>query len=248
MAQRRRSRAQWRRLVDGWPRSGLRQQGYCDRHGISVGSLRRWQQIFREEREAALLVPDVVIKDTETKALVNNITFSDAQMLPRGVTGLVDINGNDAPEIAVLMKSRDGLNIAEVRDGKTGDWLNSLQFLGKQYQGIAITSQDLNNDGFPELSVLGVNANGSPEVAVLLEKADGTNTVIIRDGKTDKWLHSMQFLGKQYEGRALTSQDLDHDWVSELSVLGVKQDGNAAAQIKDSASKQSLNWIPFPAN
>ena len=51
MGQRRRSRAQWRRLVDGWPGSGLTQQGYCDRHGISLGSLRRWRQIFGEQRD-----------------------------------------------------------------------------------------------------------------------------------------------------------------------------------------------------
>jgi len=54
MAQRRRNRAQWRRLVDGWPRSGQTQQAYCDRHGISLGSLRRWRQVFREEREAGI--------------------------------------------------------------------------------------------------------------------------------------------------------------------------------------------------
>ena len=53
MAQRRRDREQWRRLVDGWARSGLTQQGYCDRHGISHASLRRWRQIFRQGCETA---------------------------------------------------------------------------------------------------------------------------------------------------------------------------------------------------
>ncbi len=51
MGQRRRSRVQWRQLVEGWPRSGLTQQGYCDRHGISLGSLRRWRQIFGEQHD-----------------------------------------------------------------------------------------------------------------------------------------------------------------------------------------------------
>jgi hypothetical protein len=53
MAQRQRSRAQWRQLVEGWPRSGLTQRGYCERHGISLASLRRWREIFRAERGAA---------------------------------------------------------------------------------------------------------------------------------------------------------------------------------------------------
>lgn len=54
MAQHRRNRMQWQKLAEGWPRSGLTQQGYCERHGISVGSLHRWRRIFREEKEAGL--------------------------------------------------------------------------------------------------------------------------------------------------------------------------------------------------
>jgi len=53
MAQRQRSRAQWRQLVEGWPRSGLTQRAYCERHGMSLASLRRWREIFRSEREGA---------------------------------------------------------------------------------------------------------------------------------------------------------------------------------------------------
>ena len=33
----------------GWPRSGLTQEVYCARHGISVGSLQRWRRIFAED-------------------------------------------------------------------------------------------------------------------------------------------------------------------------------------------------------
>lgn len=50
MAQRRRTREQWRELVEGWPRSGLTQQAYCERHSIAPGSLQRWREIFRHER------------------------------------------------------------------------------------------------------------------------------------------------------------------------------------------------------
>ena len=41
MGWRQRSRDEWRRLLAGWPRSGLSLEVYCARHGISVGSLRR---------------------------------------------------------------------------------------------------------------------------------------------------------------------------------------------------------------
>ena len=52
MAQRRRTREQWRELVTGWHGSGLTQQAYCERHGVSAGSLQRWREVFRREREA----------------------------------------------------------------------------------------------------------------------------------------------------------------------------------------------------
>jgi transposase-like protein len=49
MSQSRRTPAQWRELVRGWPPSGLTQRAYCERHGISVGSLHRWRERLREE-------------------------------------------------------------------------------------------------------------------------------------------------------------------------------------------------------
>ena len=49
MGWRQRSRNEWERLVAGWERSGLTQEVYCARHGISVGSLQRWRRIFEEE-------------------------------------------------------------------------------------------------------------------------------------------------------------------------------------------------------
>ena len=49
MGWRQRSRSEWQRLVAGWPRSGLTQEAYCTRHGISVGSLQRWRRIFAED-------------------------------------------------------------------------------------------------------------------------------------------------------------------------------------------------------
>jgi transposase len=49
MGWRQRSRNEWQRLVAGWPRSGLTQEVYCARHGISVGSLQRWRRILAED-------------------------------------------------------------------------------------------------------------------------------------------------------------------------------------------------------
>jgi transposase-like protein len=48
MAQGRRTRAQWRQLVEGFSGSGLTQACYCERHGISVTSFHRWRAQFRQ--------------------------------------------------------------------------------------------------------------------------------------------------------------------------------------------------------
>ena len=49
MGWRQRSRHEWQRLVAGWEHSGLTQEVYSARHGISVGSLQRWRRILAEE-------------------------------------------------------------------------------------------------------------------------------------------------------------------------------------------------------
>jgi transposase len=49
MGWRQRSRHEWQKLVAGWPRSGLTQEVYCARHGISVGSLQRWRRLFSQD-------------------------------------------------------------------------------------------------------------------------------------------------------------------------------------------------------
>lgn len=63
MAWRQRSRNEWQRLVVGWERSGLTQEGYCARHRISVGSLQRWRRIFVQD--AAPPRPQVTAPATE---------------------------------------------------------------------------------------------------------------------------------------------------------------------------------------
>ena len=49
----RRSRAQWQRLLDAQPASGLSQQAYCARHHIAHSSFCRWKrELASVERNA----------------------------------------------------------------------------------------------------------------------------------------------------------------------------------------------------
>ena len=102
MAHRRRSREQWRRLVEGWSHSGLTQQGYCDRHGISLGSLRRWRQIFREERESGITV-DATLQEP-------------ARLVP---VELIDGDGVEAEPLTLVLTEGMRIEIAPDFDALT---------------------------------------------------------------------------------------------------------------------------------
>lgn len=47
MADRRHTREQWQRIVEGWAASGLTQKQYCARHGVSVASFHQWRERLR---------------------------------------------------------------------------------------------------------------------------------------------------------------------------------------------------------
>ena len=61
-----------------WPRNGLTQEGYCTQHGISVGSLQRWRQIFEEDAapeprvsaQVSEFVPVTLVGESPTTASV----------------------------------------------------------------------------------------------------------------------------------------------------------------------------------
>ena len=49
--QARRTKAQWRALIDKQADSGINIPGYCDIHDIPVASFRRWQRKLEESKE-----------------------------------------------------------------------------------------------------------------------------------------------------------------------------------------------------
>jgi hypothetical protein len=90
MAWRQRSRNEWKRLVEGWARSSLTQEAYCERHGISVGSLQRWRRILAQ---GAAPRPQVTAPATE--------------FMP--VTLVGDAPAAPAPELTLVLS--DGLRL-----------------------------------------------------------------------------------------------------------------------------------------
>jgi len=178
----------------------------------------------------------VQIRDAITKVQRRWVGFpavTGAQYLD--LSSLPDINGNGTPELALLRQRPNGRVEVLIKDSASKATIRTVTF----------NSQDLTPLGIAPLN--DINGNASPEVALLLRKANGQGIARIRDALTGQWIHQIPFVGKAWDVLALTSQDSDRDGVSELSVLAVKDDASAAGvQIRDAATREPVNWVPFP--
>ncbi len=163
----------------------------------------------------------------------------DAAREYRDLAALEDSNGDGHPELASLFTLTDGTAKVVIKDGVTQDRLNTFVFPGP---GLGAATA-IGVAGLGDLS-----GDGSPDIAVLFRKANGQGVVQVRDAGTGRWIHQMQFFGKDWYVVAVTRLDSNGDGVPELAVLGVRDDGTAAAvQVRDASSAQALNWIDFPA-
>ena len=125
--------------------------------------------------------PQVIVEDSATNRPVRELTIINYEGVPIGLTHLGDINGNGYPEIAVLFRKPNGQGQVKVKDVKTDQWVNGMTFFWPGWQVLGITSQDFNQDGVPEISVIAT-------------KNDGTNTATqIKDSITGKQLNWIGF-------------------------------------------------------
>jgi hypothetical protein len=155
-----------------------------------------------------------------------------------GLATLDDINGNGRPELAALRTLLDGTPEIVIKDSDTKQLISELP-LPQATDGVATGLTGL----------LDINGNSTPEVAVLMVLPSGQGLVKIKDRETGTWIGQIRFFGSEWQAKAITSQDLDLDGVSEISVLAVRKDGTRSAiQIKDSLSGEPVNWIELPVD
>jgi hypothetical protein len=158
----------------------------------------------------------------------------DAQSAYVGIASVPDINGNLSPEIAALLTLPDGQPQVIIKDSDTKELIAKMDFGNPNQTAKGVTG------------LLDITGNGAPEVAVLLTRRDGVSVVQMRDGRTGQWIDKIYFFCPPWETKAVASQDLNLDGVSEVSVLATRPDGKVATKIKDSISKELMNWIGFP--
>jgi len=98
-------------------------------------------------------------------------------------TTLPDINNNTFPEIAsLLINSSNGENFVYIKDTETNEIINKISFLDDNWTPVSISYiEDINNNNFPEISVLGIN------------KTSQQTRVQIKDSKTGKIVNNISF-------------------------------------------------------
>jgi hypothetical protein len=198
--------------------------------------------------------PDIAVLGSRKESLRGGIQLRDAVddgtveriHLPpdparayRDIAALEDVNGDEHPEIATLFDYADGTAKVVIKDGASGARINTVGFPGTRLREVGASA--IGVTGIGDLS-----GDGSPDIAVLWRKANGQGVVQVRDARTGRWIHEMQFFGNAWTVVALTSLDSNLDGVAELAVLATKAYGtDVAVQIRDASSRQAVNWISF---
>lgn len=108
MAHRRRTREQWRRLVEGWPESGLTQAQYCEHHNISVASLYRWREVLRRSSGERRPAPGAGRADVAVRLLPVELLGEFGQRV-----------GDTAPALSLVFADGVRLEIAPGCDDAT---------------------------------------------------------------------------------------------------------------------------------
>jgi hypothetical protein len=176
----------------------------------------------------------VQIKDTLTKNIIKNVSFSK-NYTPRQFVVLPDINSSGAPELGVLgVNVNTGKVRVQIKDALTGSNVKNVSF-SKDYAPYQVeVIPDINSSGAPELGVLGVNVN------------TGAVRVQIKDASAGNNVKNVNFSIDYTSYQFAVIHDTDGNGASDIGVLGVSVNtGKVRVQIKDALTGVKLQNIFF---
>ena len=173
------------------------------------------------------------VKNGQTGALVKQIPFN-GQFVPTKANVLPDLNGNGAPEIAVLgVRSSDQAVQVEVRDSLSGVKLSAVPF------DSTFTPIDLG-------IVRDISGKGTAGLAVL-QQSDTELRVQLKNALSGVQIRNVSF-SPGYKGVDLiVIGDLNGNKTWELAVLTDNKTPNAAdtVEIRDSVTGQLIRTINY---
>lgn len=105
--------------------------------------------------DSATSTVTIKVKNAQTRQLINTIKFAVSRH-PQGLVVVPDINGNGAPELALLgVHQTSGDVTAEIRDALSGAWLGLVSFDKTYIPRQFALVPDIAGGDHPDLAVLG---------------------------------------------------------------------------------------------
>ncbi len=119
---------------------------------------------------------EVLVRDASdlTQHSIINYGTPQGKQAPLALAEMPDLNGNGAPEIAVLIKNNDGSVVVDIRDALTSTLIKQVNF--NKISALAkslVVLDDLNGNGVPELGVLTHTSNALTESLVIRDAESG---------------------------------------------------------------------------
>ncbi len=205
---------------------------------ISGNSVQEYVVLMVRNSDNALVAQ---VRDSTSGTFVGNVFFS-AGFHPIDMAIVPDVNGNNAPEIAVAMaQSGSGRGIVQVRDSLTGASLASIWMP---------TGHELHN----VVAIGDTNSNGSADVAALVKRidnpasGDGPIAVRVADASTGAALRTIWYrpAGSSMFGRhALAAlPDFSGNGIDEIAIMvQVNSSQRTVLATRDSLTGTELSSI-----
>ncbi len=178
----------------------------------------------------------VVLRDAETKAIVNKINYFGPSTTPKAMTVLGDIGGGPSTELTVLGELPDGRYSAQNRDALTDERATSTSFFNASWSTVGIEA------------LADVNGNSSPDLAMLAQN-DTSHAIKaqVKDASTGALIRTVNFLGTTWSAMAFAAfADIDGNGVQELGVAGRQDDGAIRVQLRDASTGVIVQTIDIP--
>ncbi len=176
----------------------------------------------------------VYVKDGGDGSLIRKIVFN-ANYTPYDIVAIPDLNNNESQEIGVLgVHVGTGTVHIEIRDALTGGFIKNV-WLSQNYTPYqcVVIPDDINDNGEPELGVLGVNVN------------TGVVRITIRDALSGGYVNNIWFPQEYTPYQCVVIPD-GINGKPELGVLGVSVDtGAVRVAIRDALTGSYVKNVWF---
>ena len=177
---------------------------------------------------------DVYVKDGGNGQLIQKLTF-DTNYAPYDMIVVPDMNSNGSSEVGILGVHKDTGEVSvEIKDALTGSYIKSIYFSMVYSPKQAEIISDIDNNGKPEIAVLGINVN------------TGVIRIQAKDTVTESVVSNV-FFSKSYTPYQFAEfPDIDNSGVPELGVLGVNiNTGKVRVEILDASTGNSISDVYF---